>query len=143
MTTLREQITAQTVAALTGATPAGNNVFRSREVSITRGLTPAIVVMPESLVSTRMGATADRQELVLVLEILVRGDPWDAIADQVAEVAHRVMMKDQTIRIYALDVRRLGAEYEAQEADRTAGVLSARYQITYLTRPDDLASQPT
>ena len=67
----------------------------------------------------------------------------DAIADQVAEVAHRVMMKDQTIRIYALDVRRLGAEYEAQEADRTAGVLSARYQITYLTRPDDLASQPT
>lgn len=142
MTTLREQITAQTVAALTNTTPAGANVFRSREVSITREMTPAIVVMPESLQTSRMGQGTDRHELVLVLEVFARGDPWDSIADTTAEVAHRVMMKDPTIRVYALDVRRVSADYEAQEADRTAGTLSARYAITFLTRSDDLASQP-
>lgn len=142
MTTLREQITAQTVAALMNATPAGANVFRSREVSITREMTPAIVVMPESLQTSRMGQGTDRHELVLVLEVFARGDPWDSIADATAEVAHRVMMKDPTIRVYALDVRRVSADYEAQEADRTAGTLSARYAITFLTRSDDLASQP-
>lgn len=142
MTTLREQITSQTVAALTGTTPAGANVYRSREVSITRDVTPAIVVMPESLHTSRMSQNTDRHELILRLEIFVRGDPWDAIADTVAEVAHRVMMKDPTIRVYALDVRRVSADYEAQEADRTAGTLSARYAITFLTRSDDLAVQP-
>ena len=142
MTTLREQITAQTVVALTGATPAGNNVFRSREISITRDMVPAIVVMPETLQTSRMGQGTDRHELVLVLEVFVRGDPWDSIADATAEVAHRVMMKDPTIRVYALDARRVSAEYEAQEADRTAGTLSARYAITFLTRSDDLAVQP-
>ena len=98
--------------------------------------------MPESLHTSRMSQKTDRHELILRLEIFVRGDPWDALADTVAEVAHRVMMKDPTIRVYALDVRRVSADYEAQEADRTAGTLSARYAITFLARSDDLASQP-
>lgn len=142
MTTLREQITARVVTVLTGATPAGANVFRSRETSITRDLTPAITVMPEGEVDSRMGAQTDRHEFTLGLEIFVRGDPWDAIADPTAEAAHRVMTTDPQIKALAVDVRKVGTEYQSQEADRTAGVLSARYVITYLSRADDLAAQP-
>ena len=143
MTTLREQITAQTVAALlAGSTPAGSSVYRSRESSITRAMTPCIVVMPDGERDSRMGNGSDKHALVLVVEIFARGDPWDAIADGVAEVAHRVMVKDPTIRALVLDVRKISTDYEAMEADRTAGTLSARYEITYVTRSDDLAAQP-
>jgi hypothetical protein len=139
---LREQITTQVVQALQGVTPAGANVFRSREVSITRDMTPAIVVMPESVQTRRAGQTTDRHELILSVETFVRGDPWDSIAEATAEVAHRVLMKDPVLRGYIADIRRISADYQAQEADRTAGTLLARYAIVFMTRSDDLAIQP-
>lgn len=142
MTTLREQITARVATVLGNATPAGANVFRSREASITRGMTPAIVVMPDNERDTRMGGGTDRHELTLALEIFTRGDPWDTLADATAEAAHKVMTTDATIAALALDVRKVSTDYESQEADRTAGTLSARYLITYLSRSSDLAAQP-
>ena len=102
----------------------------------------APLVMPDGERDSRMGNGSDKHALVLVVEIFARGDPWDAIADGVAEVAHRVMVKDPTIRALVLDVRKISTDYAAMEADRTAGTLSARYEITYVTRSDDLAAQP-
>lgn len=142
MTTLREQITARVAAALTGATPAGANVFRSRESSITKGMTPAIVVMPDSEQDVRMGSYTDRHQLTLSIEVFTRGDPWDSQADATAEAMHKVLVADPTIAAFAVDVRKISTDYESQEADRTAGTLSARYVITYLSKAADLAAQP-
>ena len=142
MTTLREQITARVTSVLVGATPAGANVYRSRETSITRNLTPAIVVMPDSEQDERMGGFADKHQYTLAIEVFTRGDPWDTAADATAEALHKVMVADPQIRAFALDVRKISTEYESQEADRTAGTLTARYVITYITRSDDLAAQP-
>jgi hypothetical protein len=142
MATLRELITARVVAVLTGATPAGANVFRSREASITRAQTPAIVVMPDNEQDIRMGSYTDRHELTLAIEIFTRGDPWDQAADATADAAHKVMVTDATIAALAVDVRKVSTDYESQEADRTAGTLSARYVITYLSKAADLSAQP-
>ena len=142
MTTLREQITARVTAVLTNATPAGANVFRSRENSITRAMVPAITVMPDNEQDTRAGSFTDKHELTLAIEIFTRGDPWDQQADATAEAAHKVLVSDPTIAALAVDVRKLSTDYESQEADRTAGTLSARYLITYFSKSSDLSAQP-
>lgn len=142
MPSLRAQIMAQAVVALTGATDAGAHVYRSREVSIARELTPAIVVMPDGEQSQRMGDGVDRHEFLVVLAIFTRVDPWDAVADVVAEQAHRVVMADPTLLAMAIDIRKVSTDYEAEEADRTAGTLSARYRFTYLSRAGDIAAAP-
>ena len=61
-----------------GATPAGNNVFRSREISITRAMTPAIVVMPEdnrqvSIISAGSGTISERSWTCLTRCVQVLG----------------------------------------------------------------------
>lgn len=142
MASLREQIVARIVAVLLNATPAGANVYRSREVAITKGLTPAIVVMPDGEDSQRMGSSAERHELTVIVAIFVRGDPWDQLADPVAVAVHQVLMARGAMGDITADVFKTGAGYEGEEADRTAGTLSTRYRITYLTRPGDMTTAP-
>lgn len=137
MSTLRELIVARAEACLVGTTPAGANVFRSREVSITRDLTPAIVVMAGDESCRRLGSFTDVHELPLNVEIFTRGDPWDLLADPVAEVVHRVLVTDPVIQGYGADVRLTSKTPESQEADRTAGVLTCLYTITYLAKAAD------
>lgn len=142
MATLREQITARMVAALNGATSAGNSVYRSREASISRGMTPAIVCMPDGEQDQRLGQVVDRHEYVVKVAIFTRGDPWDQIADQIAEVAHRALLADAQLQALSTDIRKISTDYESEEADRTAGTLSARYRITYLSKASDIAAAP-
>jgi len=142
MSTVRELITARAVACLLNVTPAAANVYRSRETAITRGMTPAIVVMPVDETCRRLGSYTDAHELTLAIEIFTRGDPWDQLADATAEVAHRTLVADPTIQGYQADVRRTSTNYESQEADRTAGVLTCLYAITYLAKSADVAANP-
>lgn len=142
MSTLREQILASAVTALTGATAAGANVFRSREVALHRGVTPAIVVTPGGESDQRMGQHTDRHVLTVHLAIFVRGDPWDQLADAVAEPAHRTLVRAPGLLALATDIRKVSTDYQAEEADRTAGALVSHYEFTYLTRADDIAAAP-
>lgn len=142
MASIREQILLRMVAALTDRTPAGPNVFRSREASLTRELVPAIVVQPESEQDQRMGSGTDRHELVVMVAVFVRGDPWEPLADAVAEPAHRMLMGDPELQALAADLRKVSTDYESEEADRTAAVLTARYRVTYLSRAGDIAAAP-
>lgn len=140
MPTVREQILARLVVLLSGATPAGSNVYRSRENAITRGLTPAIVVMPGEASASAQSQAMDRHEFTADLEVFVRGDPWDALADPVADAAHRLIRGDATLRALCGDVRFVSSSWEGQEADRTAGVLTQRYRFTYLAAADNLSA---
>lgn len=142
MASLREQILARCQAALLNATPAGANVFRSREISINRAVSPSIVVMPDGESSTRKGQFADQHALLVKICIFVRGDPWDQLADPLAVAAHQVLMSDAPLAALAVDVRKVGTDFEAEEADRTAGTLTARYAITYLSSARDIAAAP-
>jgi hypothetical protein len=77
---------------------------------------------------------------VFALEIFVRGDPWDSLADPVDVAAHAALMGDAQLPTIVSDLRRIGEAFEAQEADRTAGTLTVRYRATFLTQAG--ADQP-
>jgi hypothetical protein len=135
---LREQLLARVQAVLAAdaaVLAAGVQlVSRSREVSITRAKSPAIVVMPDNGETTRLAMPVDKNQLVFAIEIFVRGDPWDSLADPVDVAAHAALMADAQLPTIVSDVRRIGEAFESQEADRTAGTLTVRYRATYLTQ---------
>lgn len=136
---LREQALVRIAAALTAASPGAAQVFRSREVSITRNVSPAIVIVPKTNPIDRMAAAVDKHHFEVALEIFTRGDPWDSIADPVDVAAHAVMMTDSQLWSLVSDVRRVGEEFEGQEADRTAGTLTVRYRLTFLANAADIS----
>jgi hypothetical protein len=136
---IREQILDRLRVALIGNTPAGANVFRSREVSITKAQTPAVVIMPQNNPLNRVATMADRNQLEVAIEIFTRGDAWDSLADPVDVATQAVIMNDQTIASLASQVRRIGENFASQEADRTAGTLTVLYQFIYLTHPADIS----
>jgi hypothetical protein len=139
----REAILARVAALLVGVTPAGPNIYRAREVAITKAMTPAITVLFDGESTSRaMGQHALRHEMQLLLAIFVRGDPWDQLATAVDEAAHRALMADAPLRALLADLVRLSTDPEAEEADRTAGTLSVRYRLTFLTAANDIATSP-
>lgn len=139
----REAILARVATLLVGATPAGSNVFRSREVAITKAMTPAITVLFDGEASSRvMGQHALKHEMTLLLAVFVRGDPWDQLATLVDEAAHRALMADAPLQALLADLLRLSSDPEAEEADRTAGTLNLRYRLTFLTSSADIALPP-
>jgi hypothetical protein len=140
MASLREQVLARVAAALLGNTPAGVQVSRSREVSITRAMAPAIVVMPASNQVTRMATAVDRNAFEFDIEIFTRGDPWDSLADPVDVAQHSILMTDATLAALLGDLRRTGESFEGLEADKTAGTLTVRYRAIYLTNARDIAA---
>jgi hypothetical protein len=142
VSSIREQILARMAVALTGTTSAGANVFRSREVSITRAVTPAIVIMPEAEQDNILGTEVDEHRFDLNIEIFTRGDPWDNLADPVAVQAHQILMTDAPLAALIARIRKQQSTWLGEEADRTAGVLSMRYQIHYLTKASDIGAAP-
>lgn len=138
-TSLREQILLRMQAALLGNTGAGSNVFRARETSITRDICPAIVLMPNAESDEDFGMNVDRHELMIDVEIFIRGDPWDALADPVATDAHKVLMTDALLLALISRIRKISSGWEGEEADRTAGVLTMRYRVRYLTKASNIS----
>ena len=138
---LREQILARVAAVLAAAgTPAGANVFRAREVGITRGVSPAITVLyGGGRATTRAGMSVDKHEITIKVVIFVRGDPWDTLADAVDVPAHQALLADATLKGMGVELLREADVVESQEADRTAGALEVSYLAKFMTRSTDIA----
>lgn len=143
MSSLREQILARFQQLLQNATPAGANVFRAREISITRAMAPTITVLYGGAADTqRMGQGVDRHTSLISCAIFVRGDPWDSLADAIDEPMHKLLMNDATLRNMGVELRRLQDQVEAEEADRTAGTLTVPYHAIYLAKATDISAAP-
>ena len=142
MASIREQILSTIKTVLTNAAPGNASVFRSRETSITRAVSPALVIMPGDNSLSRMATGMDKNQLDVDIEIFTRGDPWDALADPIDTAAHATLMSSPALLALVADIRRISEAFEGQEANRTAGTLTVRYRLTYLTRATDITLAP-
>lgn len=132
MSSLREQIVARVVQVLQAAAT-GANVYRSRETGITRASAPATVVMPSGTEISKYASEVSKHVFEFSLEHFVRGDPWDQLADPIDIASHAAVMGDATLATLLADLQRVSEEFDAQEADRTAGTLTVRYRGIFLT----------
>lgn len=128
---IRNQITARVYAVLAASPPSGATIFRSREIALARAVTPAIIVYPMAEETEAFGDLFDQSGFTLAVEIVIRGEVWDDLADPLAVGAHALIMNDATLLGLCARIRRTGATWEGKEADATAGVLAQTYRFTY------------
>ena len=137
-TSLREGILERVVAVLqAGAT--GSTIFRSRQEAIARSAAPATVIEPKEEQDEQLGTGVDRHTLFVTVEIYVRGDPFDQVADPIAVATHLAILQDATLRGMA-DVRKVGSVWAAHEADRSAGVVEMTYRFVYVSSVRDIST---
>jgi hypothetical protein len=140
MSSIREQIIARMVVVLAALNVASVAIpiYRSREDAFARNELPAVVLRPSDEETQALSEVLEMSTLNIHLEIIVRGSPWDALADPIVSAAHQLLMDDAVLVALFLKMRRSGAKWEAQEADQTAGVLMQTYRITYVSQTNQL-----
>lgn len=131
MISIREQIVARIALVLTGTLPGALPVYRSREQAFARGDLPAVVVKPADEETQAISALLEISRLNVHVEVIVRGDVWDSLADPVIVSAHVLLLGDTQLAALVSKLRRTSAKWEAHEADQTAGVLTQTYLINY------------
>jgi hypothetical protein len=138
MSSIREQIVARMATVLTGTLPNAIPVYRSRADAFARNEVPAVVVKPSE---DDAQPFTDLQEVVhfnVSLEVIVRGDVWDSLADPIIVAAHALLLNDTALAALCSKLRRSAAKWEDHEADQTAGVLVQGYSLQYLSFTNQL-----
>jgi hypothetical protein len=110
-----EQILARAAAALTGSTPAGARVFRDREIGLTRGDTPAIVISAKDEPAEPFGDFVDHNALEAEFQVYARGEPWETVADSVYAPMHAIVTTDaQLLALCSSKCAESGARLKAR-----------------------------
>ena len=133
---------------LPGTVQVGQRIYRSRAQAYSRSEAPAITISPgeDNPVNAprTIGASLGRldQALPVLIEIYVRGDVPDQLADPIGVDVHARMMADRTMGGLAHDVQPDGFRPEYEQADASAGWMQYRFLIRYRTRDDAIDQLP-
>lgn len=137
--TKREIILARIKTNLDAAT--GATVYRSRVEPLSRGEVPAIIVEPvnDQPIDTNF---YDKLDWTLRVRIttLVRADVPDDASDTYTQQVHALLMADQTLNGYALDLTPDRTDFSLYEADIPLGVISQDFLVRYRTSRTNLTS---
>ena len=149
MASIREQILERIkTVTLPGTVQVGQRIYRSRAQAYSRSEAPAITISPgeDNPVNAprTIGASLGRldQALPVLVEIYVRGDVPDQLADPIGVDVHSRMMADRTMGGLAHDVQPDGFRPEYEQADGSAGWMQHRFLIRYRTRDDAIDQLP-
>lgn len=137
--TKREIILARIKTNLDAAT--GATVYRSRVEPLARGEVPAIIVEPvnDQPIDTNFYDKID-WTLRVRITTLVRADVPDDASDTYTQQVHSLLMADQTLNGYALDLTPDRTDFSLYEADVPLGVISQDFLVRYRTSRTDLTS---
>ena len=142
---IREQILkAVTGLLLPVAAAEGALLLRSPTTGVPREQSPALLVFPESDAITQRSNDRVERQLVVRLVALARetsGEAPEAIADRLLAAAHAALFANTNLGGLCLGIKELDCEWDLEDADATAALIPARYQITYRTLAHDLAGQ--
>ena len=137
--TRRELILARMKSNLDSIT--GATVYRSRVEPLARGEVPAVIVEP---VNDQPNDTNffDKIDWTMRVRIttLVRASVPDDTSDTYTQQVHSLLMADQTVNSYALDLTPDRTEFSLYEADVPLGVISMDYLVRYRSSRTDLTS---
>jgi len=137
--TRRELILARIKTDLDSIT--GATVYRSRVEPLARGEVPAVIVEPvnDQPIDTNF---YDKLDWTLRVRIttLIRADVPDDASDTYTQQVHSLLMADQTLNGYALDLTPDRTDFSLYEADVPLGVISQDFLVRYRTSRSDLTS---
>jgi len=137
--TRRELILARIKSNLDSIT--GATVYRSRVEPLARGEVPAVIVEPvnDQPVDTNFYDKLDWTMRVRITT-LVRAAVPDDDSDTYTQQVHQLLMADQTINGYALDLTPDRTDFSLYEADVPLGIISQDFLVRYRTSRTSLTS---
>jgi hypothetical protein len=133
---------------LPGITGVGQRIYRSRSQAMSRNEAPAIIISPgkdDPFNAPRStGASLGRldQTLAVLIEVYVRGDIPDKLADPIGVQIHQRMMADRTMGGLAKDVQPDGWLPQYEQADLSAGLFAFQFLVKYRTLDSDISTSP-
>jgi len=138
MNTHRETILAAVIAKLTAANVAAGRIFRSRSNALAAAELPAIVLRAGNESVDNDGRTISVRHFDIELEIVVRGEPADQLADPIIAAASAAILADQSLgnTIYRIVESSIGAP-ELADGNGTTGLVRVTYTATYATRSNE------
>lgn len=138
MNTHRETILQNVLIALGGANVAGGRIFRSRSNALAANELPAIVLRAGNEAVDNSQRTISVRNFDVELEIVVRGEPADQLADPVIAAASAAILADQSLgnTVYRVVESSIGAP-ELADGNGTTGLVRVTYTATYATRLND------
>jgi len=138
MNTHRETVIAAVIAKLTAAGVASGRIFRSRSYALAANELPAIVIRAGNESVDNNQRTISIRTFDVELEIVVRGEPADQLADPVIAEASAAILADQSLgnTIYRIVESSIGAP-ELADGNGTTGLVRVTYTATYATRLND------
>lgn len=131
MDSKRERILKRIAAVLAATAGISGRVYRSDPEAAARGEHPCIMLSWSAESATPETVPQTERTLSVQVEILVRGDVPDALADPIAQSAHSLLMADQQLQGNAIDIMLGDARFEFESADQTAGRLTHEYLVKY------------
>lgn len=141
-TSVRERILQAVLQGLQAEIePLSAKVQRSPTVAISRELSPALSLYPESDTIRERPNDRVERELVIRVVAIARATTSEAPelqADRLLVAAHQALMADVTFGGLALGLRELDCEWDIEDADATACAIPARYEVRYRTLASDL-----
>lgn len=120
-------------------------VFRAREDALSREEGETINITSDALAVKSLSTDVDDKELTLNVEIYVRGDVWETLADAIAVQAHARVMGRGYWAVDAIklaQVRLVDGDWTSQEGDQTPGKRIMKYAFRYLAMAADITKQP-
>ena len=137
--TKRELILARIKTNLDSIT--GATVYRSRVEPLARGEVPAVIVEPvnDQPIDTNFYDKID-WTLRARITTLIRADVPDDASDTYTQQVHALLMADQTLNGYALDLTPDRTDFSLYEADVPLGVISQDFLVRYRSSRTDLTS---
>ena len=122
--------------AITGAT-----VYRSRVEPLSRSEVPAVIVEPvnDSPVGTNFYDKLDWTMRVRITTFVRAATP-DYTSDTYSQQVHALLMADQTLNGYALDLLPDRTDFAMYEADIPVGMITQDFLVRYRTSRTNLTS---
>lgn len=136
----REQILKHIATLLADADGIDGRVYRSDPESIDRDNSPCILLRWTSEQAEQGTVPMSHRLMTVQVDILVRGDEPDGLADPIAQSAHTLLTSDTSLGGLALDVRLGDAQFDYTNADQVAGKLTHEYQVQYRHSYSDLTT---
>ena len=119
----------------------GATIYRSRVEPLSKGETPAVIVEPisDQPVGTNFYDKLDWTLRVRVTTI-VRAALPDDVSDTYSLQVHSLLMADQTVNSYALDLTPDRTDFNLMEADTPLGIITQDFLVRYRTSRTSLTS---
>jgi hypothetical protein len=127
----RESIMKRFATVLAPAYGIGGRIYRSRAEAVDLQDHPCVLLSWSSEQPTPETLPQTERTLTVNVEILVRNDEPDAVADQIAQSVHSLIMADTQLNGLAIDTMLGDARFDYDSADQTAAKLTHEYLVKF------------